>query len=134
MIVCVLLLLLLLLLLLPLPAPPLLHAAAAMPFLMWESDWNLKFEMWSLFVFGLVCFPLCSSVHMNEHLCLAFGLSSGFVVFLDCLSLVALCYVVLQHDGVCIACGSCVARALYWPVLCFLHFFSQAIDGSGGMF
>ena len=34
---------------------------------MWESDLNVEFEMWSVFVFGLVCFPLGPSVRMNER-------------------------------------------------------------------
>ena len=63
---------------------------------MWESDLNVKLDMWSVFVFGLVCFPLCSSVRMNERLCLAFGLSFGCVVFLDSVTLVPLFFVVLR--------------------------------------
>ena len=94
---------------------------------MWEFDLNVKFEMWSVFVFGLVCFPLCSSVRMKERLCLGFGLSSGCVLFLDRVNLVPLVFF-------CTTCASFVARALYWSVLFCLHFLSQAIDRSGGMF
>ena len=87
---------------------------------MWESDLNVTFEMWSVFVFGLLCFPLCSSVRMNERLCLAFGLSSGCVVFLDRVTLVALFFVVL----------------LVRPLLLarYIGLFSQATDCSGRMF
>ena len=70
-------------------------AATAMRLLVWESDLNVKLRMWSVVVFGLVCFPLCSTVRMNERLCLAFGLSSVCVVFLDRVSLVALIFVLL---------------------------------------
>ena len=94
---------------------------------MWESDLNVELDMWSVFVFGLVCFHLCSSVRMNERLCLAFGLSSGCVVFLDRVTLIALFFC-------CTTCASFVARALHWSVLFCLHFLWQAIDCSGGMF
>ena len=124
-IACV-LLLLLLLLPLPLLAAAAVAAAAAMRLLMWESDLNVKFDMWSVFVSGLVCFPLCSSVRINERLCLAFGLSYRCVVFLDCVNLLA-------PFPCCTTCASFVARALYWSVLFGLHFLWQAIDCSGRM-
>ena len=94
-IACV-LLLLLLLLPLPLLAAAAVAAAAAMRLLMWESDLDVKLDMWSVFVFGLVCFLLCSIVRMNERLCLAFGLFYGCVVFPDRVTLVALFFVVLR--------------------------------------